>query len=67
MHCMQAAGVAIRERQYGRIVNIRPTASLGSVGGVSYGAAKGAIEAMSRAAAIERAPRGITSTAWRPA
>ncbi|KVN35023.1 hypothetical protein WJ63_36805 [Burkholderia pyrrocinia] len=57
---MQAAGVAIRERQYGRIVNIRSISSLGSVGGASYGAAKGAIEAMSRAAAIEWAPRGIT-------
>jgi len=60
LHCMQAAGAAMRERQYGRIVNISSIAALGSVGGGAYGAAKGAIESLSRAAAIEWAPRGIT-------
>ncbi|MDR1967730.1 MAG: SDR family oxidoreductase [Burkholderiaceae bacterium] len=60
MHCMRAAGAAMRNRQYGRIVNISSIAALGSVGGGAYGAAKGAIEALSRAAAIEWAARGIT-------
>jgi 3-oxoacyl-[acyl-carrier protein] reductase len=35
-------------------------AVLGSLGGGSYGAAKGAIEGLSRAAALEWAGRGIT-------
>ncbi|WP_168107245.1 SDR family NAD(P)-dependent oxidoreductase [Ramlibacter lithotrophicus] len=60
MHCMRAVGAVMRDRQYGRIVNISSIASLGSVGGAAYGAAKGAIEAMSRTAAIEWATRGIT-------
>lgn len=60
LNCMQAAGPVMRERQYGRIVNISSIASRGSLGGGAYGAAKGAIEAMSRVAAIEWATRGIT-------
>lgn len=60
MHCMRAVGAVMRDQRYGRIVNISSIASLGSVGGGAYGAAKGAIEAISRTAAIEWATRGIT-------
>lgn len=60
LHCMQAVGPIMREKQYGRIVNISSIASRGSVGGGAYGAAKGAIEALTRTAAIEWATRGIT-------
>lgn len=59
-NCMQAAVPAMRALGYGRIVNISSVAALGSVGGGAYGAAKGAIESLSRAAALELAPRGIT-------
>lgn len=59
-NCMQAAVPAMRARGYGRIVNISSVAALGSVGGGAYGAAKGAIESLSRAAALEFASRGIT-------
>jgi 3-oxoacyl-[acyl-carrier protein] reductase len=60
LNCMKAAVKAMRERQYGRIVNMSSVAVLGSLGGGSYGAAKGAIEGLSRAAALEWAGRGIT-------
>lgn len=60
LNCMQAVAPVMRERLFGRIVNISSVASLGAVGGGAYSAAKGAIESMSRTAAIEMAARGIT-------
>lgn len=60
LNCMQAAAASMRERRYGRIVNITSVAVLGTVGGAAYGAAKGAIQSLSRVAAIEWAGRGIT-------
>lgn len=60
MHCMRAISPIMRDQQYGRIVNISSIAALGAIGGGSYSAAKGAIEALSRVAAVEWATRGIT-------
>lgn len=60
INCMQAAAASMRDRSYGRIVNVSSIASLGSVGGGSYGAAKGAIESLTKAAAIEFGARNIT-------
>lgn len=60
LNCMQAAAPIMRERNYGRIVNISSVAALGSIAGGAYGAAKGAIESLSRSAALEWATRGIT-------
>ena len=48
------------EQKYGRIVNMSSIAVRGSLAGASYGAAKGAIEALSRTAALEWAHYGIT-------
>ncbi|MBX6393693.1 MAG: SDR family oxidoreductase [Burkholderiales bacterium] len=60
LNTMRAFVPGMKERGYGRIVNTSSIAALGSIAGISYGAAKGAIEAMSRSVAIELAPRGIT-------
>jgi 3-oxoacyl-[acyl-carrier protein] reductase len=60
MHCMRAAMLIMRPQKYGRVINMSSVAALGAVAGTSYGAAKGAIESMSRAAAIESAKEGIT-------
>lgn len=60
LNCMQAVAPFMRQRQYGRVVNISSVAALGTVAGGSYGAAKGAIESLSRTAAVEWAARGIT-------
>jgi len=60
LNCMRSAIPGMRDRNYGRIVNMSSVAALGSVGGTVYGAAKAAIETMSRSAALETANRGIT-------
>jgi len=60
LNCMQAVAASMRRRKYGRVINISSVAALGTVGGGAYGAAKGAIESLSRVAAIEWAQHGIT-------
>jgi len=60
MHCMRAAVPIMRAQKYGRVINMSSVAALGAVAGTAYGAAKGAIESMSRVAAIENAKDGIT-------
>lgn len=60
LNMMRAFAPGMKELGYGRIVNTSSIAAQGSLAGISYGAAKGAIEAMSRSVAIELAPRGIT-------
>ncbi len=60
MNCMRAALPIMRRQKSGRVINMSSVAALGAVAGGSYGAAKGAIESMSRVAAIESAKEGIT-------
>jgi 3-oxoacyl-[acyl-carrier protein] reductase len=60
LNAMKAFGPLMKEQKYGRIVNMSSIAVLGSLAGSSYGAAKGAIEGLSRAAAFEWAHYGIT-------
>jgi 3-oxoacyl-[acyl-carrier protein] reductase len=57
---MQVFGPLMREAGYGRVVNMSSIAVQGSLAGASYGAAKGAIEGLSRTAALEWARYGIT-------
>jgi NAD(P)-dependent dehydrogenase (short-subunit alcohol dehydrogenase family) len=65
---MQAAFPHMRDQQYGRIINF---CSLNMVTGawysVDYNAAKGAIQALTRSAAREWGPHGITVNAIAPA
>lgn len=60
LHCMRAALPIMRRQKSGRVINMSSIAALGSLAGAAYGAAKGAIESMSRVAAIESAKEGIT-------
>lgn len=60
MNTMRAAIPIMRRQRSGRIINMSSVAALGSIGGAVYGGAKGAIESMSRAAALELAADGIT-------
>jgi len=53
LNAMLAFAPMMIEQKYGRIVNMSSIAVLGSLAGGSYGAAKGAIEALSRTAALE--------------
>ena len=60
LNTIRAAAPGMRERGYGRIVNMSSIAARGSVAGSAYGAAKCAIEGLTRAAAMELARDGIT-------
>lgn len=61
-HCNQAAAAAMRKNAWGRIVNLSSTAgkSVSTLGGAHYTASKAAVLGLSRAAAKELAPFGIT-------
>lgn len=60
LNTMRAALPTMREQGYGRVVNASSVALRGSIAGGSYGAAKGAIEGLSRSAAMEVARHGVT-------
>jgi 3-oxoacyl-[acyl-carrier protein] reductase len=60
LNTMRAFAPNMKANHYGRIVNTSSIAVLGAVAATSYSAAKGAIEGMSRSAAIELAAHGIT-------
>jgi 3-oxoacyl-[acyl-carrier protein] reductase len=60
MHTMRAVAPVMKTAHYGRIVNMSSIAVRGSIAGSAYAAAKGAIEGLTRAAAMELAPHDIT-------
>ena len=60
LNTMRAAIPHMKAVGFGRIVNFSSVAIRGSLAGGAYGAAKGAIEALSRSAAIEVARNGIS-------
>lgn len=60
VQCTQALLPAMRERGYGRIVNLSSRGALGRPGRTSYSAAKAGIVGMSRTWALELAADGIT-------
>jgi len=66
LQMLQAAAGAMRERG-GAIVNVTSrTALIGLPGSAVYGASKGAMESLTRAAALELAPYGIRVNAVAP-
>jgi 3-oxoacyl-[acyl-carrier protein] reductase len=69
MLCTRAALPAMMERRYGRIVNMSSQlarAGVGTGGFAAYAATKGAIEAFTRAVALEVGEHGITVNALAP-
>jgi 3-oxoacyl-[acyl-carrier protein] reductase len=60
LHVMRAVAPHLRASGYGRIVNSSSVAQRGSLGGAAYGAAKSAIEGLTRSAALELARHGVT-------
>lgn len=65
--CLQAAAQLMVSRRYGRIINISSHAgTLGSVDRAAYAASKGALNALTRVAAVELGPFGITVNAIAP-
>lgn len=66
LNTMRAVLPAMQQQQCGRIVNTSSIVVRGAYGGAVYGAAKGAIEAMTRSAAVEVARFGITANCVAP-
>ncbi len=66
VQCAQAVLPGMRERAYGRIVNISSRGALGREGRTSYAAAKAGIIGMTRTWALELAQYGITVNAVAP-
>ena len=66
--CSQILGSAMRDRGYGKIINLSSTLSRGVVPGASvYGASKAAISYLTRSLASEWAPFGVRVNALAPA
>jgi len=66
VQCTQAVLPGMRERGYGRIVNIASRGALGRPLRTSYGAAKAGLIGMTRTWALELAPHGITANVVSP-
>lgn len=65
--CTQAVAREMKERGFGRILNVTSSAGLqGTIGQVNYTAAKGGITAFTKSAARELAKYGITVNAISP-
>lgn len=66
LNSMLAFAPLMRERNYGRIINMSSIAARGSIGGAAYAAAKSGIEAITRSAALEWAHYNITVNCLAP-
>lgn len=65
-NCCTEVIPGMRERAYGKIVNISSTSSYGNVGQANYSASKGAIEGFTRTLAKESGRKNITVNAILP-
>ena len=59
-YCTQAALRVMRERNYGRIINISSGSWLGNIGQANYAASKAGVVGLTKTAARENAKKGIT-------
>jgi 3-oxoacyl-(acyl-carrier-protein) reductase len=65
-NCLQPAAKHMRERQYGRIVNISSASWLGNIGQANYAAAKAGVVGLSKTASRELAKFNVTCNAICP-
>lgn len=65
-YCCQAVIGGMRERSYGKIVNISSTSAFGNIGQANYSAAKAAIDGFTRTLALESARKNITVNSIAP-
>ena len=65
-YCCQAVIGGMREREYGKIVNISSVSAFGNIGQTNYGASKAAIDGFTRTLALESAKKGITVNSIAP-
>ncbi len=64
--CMQQAAIRMRDRDYGRIVNIASASWLGNVGQSNYSASKAGVIGLTKTACRELARKGVTINAICP-
>lgn len=65
-YCCQAVIGGMRDRGYGKIVNISSTSAFGNIGQANYSAAKAAIDGFTRTLALESARKNITVNSIAP-
>lgn len=65
-YCCQAVIGGMRQREYGKIVNISSTSAFGNIGQANYAAAKAAIDGFTRTLALESARKNITVNSIAP-
>ena len=64
--CCQAVIPGMRDRSYGKIVNVSSTSDFGNIGQANYSAAKAAIDGFTRTLALENARKNITVNSIAP-
>ena len=64
--CCQAVIPGMRDRSYGKIVNVSSTSAFGNIGQANYSAAKAAIDGFTRTLALENARKNITVNSIAP-
>lgn len=63
---IQCAGIHMRQKGYGKIINISSTSALGNAGQLNYSATKAGVIGMTKTAAKELGPKGINVNAIAP-